>query len=1018
MAISSIQPASAFVARTNNPKQVNLPRGVYNTYATCAYEIKDINDQIFPVPAGTSTILINDDISEISFVDQSLASQSWTERTLGHTGSSYAITSGDSGFVAITDDQDNPFFTSANGVEWEQSAVANPFYFANGEFEVIWTTSDNDTSTLTFPAGLQEDDLVIVAFSADGGIGDVPSGYTEISASNFASNSIAAHVSYKIMGATPDTNVTAAGLSGASVVAAVAIRGFDPTQNFISVEDANAASGGIPDPPPITFENSSGIYVGIGMQDDDNVTFTSSLDNFTTAKSITTGQSIGLGTAIAGYGETVDPGEFGGGGIATDTTYNVSIAIKAIQYDYLKTPAGARVTFLNGKYILTGLLNSVSYSDDLSSWTTTEIGKDYLSSLPELVYYSALGYEVQSSATIPLTLPATNAYQVSDEPVKEGDLVVVAFSTDASAAPITPDGYDLALNATISSSRLRVFTKVMGETPDSEVFIDFDGTRNTVAISLAIFRGVDTVSSIFRNDAVVTGSENFPFSTAAVAPHSILLAGLAVDSAEIGTSVTAGSVSNMTQLSSAMADTATADTAVVSALAYKSFYENQLFTPEDYVITPASSGSIGSSYQALLTSSGSFESKVIIFDGTNYVVAGTFGKIFTSSDLSTWTEIDSPFLADKTITAAAFDGTGYVFGGNDTYVYYTEDLVSWSVVDLAIPGTVKEINYDDVAETFVAATDAGVVYSYNGEDWVRGDRYSDIYVADKFFVDLGDAAPPSFDLPTSLQENDLVIFLAATERNDDIEIADVTWNRAGTYNAAGRSNAYFYKFMGATPDTSVSFTAGTIDTNSAVIGLVIKGIASDTLLDRSGTIGIDPGNTTLTNNAGNPAIAISSIVMNKLVTGDIYPPVEMSNIFVGQTALDGLTLAISWEYLGVADAGYNFGPFTLGSDTITTTESYVQNAFFEVDSGYVPPSIYTGVNSKDSLFIASKIDGDAEYSVNGRNWFVKNTVSVNDITDIALYDGKAYVLSTESELYEIGQAHYVIFRDRAQEVEL
>lgn len=135
-------------------------------------------------------------------------------------------------------------------------------------------TNGNDV-TLTLPGGMQQDDLVIVAYAIgdndnlDFNMAMVTAGYTEIAdiANTAVGQDVNLGVFYKKMGATPDTTAQVDGQGGADAsVAAVAMvfRGVDPNTPFdVASTTANASGTMHPNPPSIDHLNPAGLWTVI-----------------------------------------------------------------------------------------------------------------------------------------------------------------------------------------------------------------------------------------------------------------------------------------------------------------------------------------------------------------------------------------------------------------------------------------------------------------------------------------------------------------------------------------------------------------------------------------------------------------------------------------------------------------------------------------------------------------------------------------------------------------------------------
>jgi hypothetical protein len=107
--------------------------------------------------------------------------------------------------------------------------------------------------TLTFPAGVLQDDVVYVCSGIDGTPTIATSGYTAVS--NVTSSNQQTWVWRKIMGATPDTSVTINGTGqpqDAHTVVALILRGVETSQPEDAASTTASGSSTNPDNPAIT----------------------------------------------------------------------------------------------------------------------------------------------------------------------------------------------------------------------------------------------------------------------------------------------------------------------------------------------------------------------------------------------------------------------------------------------------------------------------------------------------------------------------------------------------------------------------------------------------------------------------------------------------------------------------------------------------------------------------------------------------------------------------------------------
>jgi hypothetical protein len=191
---------------------------------------------------------------------------------------------------------------------------------------IIFVNSSSSTSTsITLPAGLQANDVVIICSMSDDNNQNLPSGYTN--GQNGNTNSVGYRWSYKRMGATPDT--TATGLSSGSVHIAFAFRNVNATTILDASSPVIATGGsGMPNSPSITTVTNGAMVVAMGFLDDDQTTATAPT-NFSLARSA----NYSNGTVMAAYrlkspAGAEDPGAFGGGG--TDSWIGATTALRPL----------------------------------------------------------------------------------------------------------------------------------------------------------------------------------------------------------------------------------------------------------------------------------------------------------------------------------------------------------------------------------------------------------------------------------------------------------------------------------------------------------------------------------------------------------------------------------------------------------------------------------------------------------------------------------------------------------------
>jgi hypothetical protein len=177
-------------------------------------------------------------------------------------------------------------------------------------------SAQSTTGTLTLPAGLQQNDLVIVASYRDDATAALATGYTN--GQTGTSNSVNYRWAYKFMPATPDTTIT--GLSTTGIISiALVFRGVNTTTPLdVAAPTVATNTAGMPDSPSITPVTNNSMIVALGYLDDDIITATAPT-NYTLGRTANYGSANAGGTVMAAYRKLVtaaaeNPGVFGGGG--------------------------------------------------------------------------------------------------------------------------------------------------------------------------------------------------------------------------------------------------------------------------------------------------------------------------------------------------------------------------------------------------------------------------------------------------------------------------------------------------------------------------------------------------------------------------------------------------------------------------------------------------------------------------------------------------------------------------------
>ena len=196
----------------------------------------------------------------------------------------------------------------------------------------VVNTSSQDANgvtsmTFTLPASMQEGDICIVLVGSDTTQPDLPSGWTDLDSSTYGNGY--QRTIYKVMGSTPDTDVSLTSLStsGATAVA-IAIRGYAGTPSITT----DTGASGMPNSPSVTTTLDNSLVIALGAIDDDSVTTVTAPSGYSNLvqedATGRTGMTTMLATKVVSTAGSEDPAAFGGSG--TDDWYGATIVIDPV----------------------------------------------------------------------------------------------------------------------------------------------------------------------------------------------------------------------------------------------------------------------------------------------------------------------------------------------------------------------------------------------------------------------------------------------------------------------------------------------------------------------------------------------------------------------------------------------------------------------------------------------------------------------------------------------------------------
>jgi hypothetical protein len=271
------------------------------------------------------------------------------------------------------------------------TARLRPTYVGGTTASGVGVTT-NITVSLASIAGIQQNDLVIVALSI-GAVTDKSyriSGYTQI-ADLYSNDTFDANlqVGYKFMGATPDTSVTITGGTGPTVVTdayAIAIhvwRGIDTTTPLdVTTTTTTAIDTGIPNPPAITPTTANSVVLvaaGTGHNGGTDTYTATELSNFlTVGGNDDNDATVGMGS-FAWVSGTFDPVAW-----TWSQTSNTSFATASCSVALRPKLSDVPVY---GNYKNSGMWNLIAQYDDRFYNYAPPGGVSYVNSAPGTYYF-------------------------------------------------------------------------------------------------------------------------------------------------------------------------------------------------------------------------------------------------------------------------------------------------------------------------------------------------------------------------------------------------------------------------------------------------------------------------------------------------------------------------------------------------------------------------------------------------------------------------------------------------------
>jgi hypothetical protein len=301
----------------------------------------------------------------------------WTKRTSGTASKINALTYANNTFVYAGDS--GALATSTNAISWVVASPALVAEYVGGKtFARAGATTGTSISLtdLAFgeSAAPQAGDLVIIAVATGSTVlrSRAVTGYTQI-ASLYSDDDIVTNlwVGRKIMGSTPDTEVTIPESGSTSDAQTVAIQVWRNVE-YVDATTTTGTNTVLADPPSITTTTDKNVvlFIGAGGHSAGTQTYAASYaDNFLTIGSGDTYDStIGFGSIYRSVAGLYDPAAFTFSG-STSTNFSfaaVTIALRSRNINAL--------TYANNTFVYAGNGGVLATSPDGNTWTTRTSG--------------------------------------------------------------------------------------------------------------------------------------------------------------------------------------------------------------------------------------------------------------------------------------------------------------------------------------------------------------------------------------------------------------------------------------------------------------------------------------------------------------------------------------------------------------------------------------------------------------------------------------------------------------------
>ena len=787
-----------------------FPGGYEITTSGAGFTFKDSDNNEYIANNG-SVVYLPKGANQVSEVRSPLPS-SWSVKNIPAAFKSpRGICTAANGDLYVLDSLSN-IFKSTDKTNWTQVRTGTT------GVELVHYQIDEwsgGSRTINFKNVQQNDVSVVLMVSASSVA--TPTGYTSIGYTTSPASNMQINQYYKVLGAA-ETSLTV-NPSGNTLVFIYVIRGAStgsaPTFNGEQVTNGTWTSSRV-QPAAVTPNNPGAFgisYIAMGVDSDsellqsDTSTYINSQGALTyDARGLGSGnatanqyQWIGASSKILDGTETYSGVISGTNRISVNTWSSVALVFEPAATTLSSGFAATDIAASPTRIVATeSNLGKTVYSTDGATWTVGSVAK--ASPTPPTVLWTYDEGTNSTTNTNSFTFPVSPALQ-------EGDLVLLTLTNRNADFPLMKSsGWRLLDSANFSTATYSwsdsVYYKVMGATPDTSINVDRNGNNYIAAIAI---RGAS--SSIRWNYASSTsGLPNSPSLTMRNTSVSVAMGALRNNTTQSVGQYTPNMPTGYTGESTVYTDTV--------MVAYKAITADGTEDPSVF-LDPL--GAAGGQWHARTfevkskDNDGSINS--LIWDGTRFVGVGS--AVFESTDGLSWTRVSNPAY-NTDLVKVIYGNSTYVAGSSDGHIYTSANRTTWTVT--------KPTSYPITGLQYVGAklhvTDStGAVYT--SEDLITWSLLLKNNTSITWFSNLRGAQQ---DIKFTANPGDLVVafYTDGASASPIFTPSSTGWTTLSNTVGATSYQTFglFYKYMGATPDTSFALSTA-LSHGYALMGAIV-----------------------------------------------------------------------------------------------------------------------------------------------------------------------------------------------------